>query len=117
MTHSEPVPIPPVSLAGGAPAREPFSSERWKDPAQNEGLETARLKMIDDLLNTHPLKGLHRDDVVRLLGEPDKTDKFSTWDMVYVLGPGGGYYSMDYEWLLIRLGPDGRVKKHRVTSD
>jgi len=79
------LPLASLSLAAGAPAREPFSSERWKDPAQNEGLEPARLKMIDDLLKTHPLKGLHRDDVVRLLGEPDKTEKLSDWDMVYVL--------------------------------
>jgi hypothetical protein len=68
--------------------------------------------MVYSLLRDHPLKGMDRSAVVALLGEPTHTDDSS--ELIYVLGPGGGLFPIDNEWLLIRLNPQGRVSGYRV---
>ena len=44
-----------------------------------------------------------------MLGEPPKTNYFSDWDVVYWLGPERGLAGIDSEWLIVRIGEDGRV--------
>ena len=72
--------------------------------------------MADGLLRSRVLLGKSRIEVVGLLGEPPKTDYFSGWDMVYVLGPERGYFSIDSEWLVLRLRND-RVVEARLARD
>lgn len=49
-----------------------------------------------------------------MLGEPPPPEYFREWDMVYRLGMEGSYFGIDSEWLVIRLGPDGRVIDYRL---
>ena len=99
-------------LAGCTPG-DKFDSAKWK----GADLTTrARADMVDALIRQHPLAGMHRNDVVRLLGEPTRTDKWEGWDMIYVLGPAS-YTSVDHAWLVIKLGADGRVSDYRITAD
>lgn len=60
---------------------------------------------------------MSRSEAVGLLGEPDTTDYFADFDMVYWLGPERSFISIDSEWLVLRLGEDGRVTERRVVSD
>lgn len=97
--------------------RREFESAAWR---RNAGANTewpARLTMVDDLLARHPLQGLSRDSVERLLGPRDSTEYWHEWDLVYLLGPERGLISMDSEWLVARLGPDGRVVEYRIVRD
>ena len=73
--------------------------------------------MVDDLINTVPLVGLPKDRVTELLGEGDKTNYWNNWDAVYWLGPERGLFGIDSEWLVLRIGPDGRVMEYRVMTD
>lgn len=43
--------------------------------------------MVADQLRQHPLAGMTRGEVHALLGEPDRTELFPAWDVVYWLGP------------------------------
>lgn len=96
------------------PHRPPaFDSVRWRDTALPAAV---RLQMADDLIRTHRLDGLHRDEVVALLGEPPKTPYFKEYDLVYLLGPERGFISIDSEWLVVKFGPDGRAKA-RIVRD
>ncbi len=52
-----------------------------------------------------------------MLGEPPSTGYFSDWDLVYRLGMERGFISIDSEWLVTRLGPDGRVVQARIVTD
>jgi outer membrane protein assembly factor BamE (lipoprotein component of BamABCDE complex) len=100
-------------LVFGCYPSDTFDSNRWKnaDPATRE-----RVKMLEPLLDQHPLKGMTRSQVVDLLGEPTPTDKWADWDIVYVLGPTE-YTPIDHEWLVIRLDEDERVQDYGVTAD
>ena len=90
-----------------------FDSDQWKDA----DLSTRdRVEMMDSLLSQHPLKGLHRSEVVELLGEPIRTNKWDDWDMKYVLGPTD-YIPIDNEWLVIKLDAAGRVANYEKTQD
>ncbi|MDX2208859.1 MAG: hypothetical protein SFV20_00715 [Sphingopyxis sp.] len=90
-----------------------FDSDRWK----NADLSTRdRVGMVDTLLAQHSLKGMHRAQVIELLGEPTPTDKWDDWDMIYVLGPTE-YMPIDHEWLVIDLDEAGRVSDYDVTAD
>jgi hypothetical protein len=94
-----------------------FDTAAWRS---NPGSDTgwpARLRMVDDLLQHHDLHGLARPQVERLLGPADDTDYFRDWDMVYWLGPERGLVRIDSEWLVVRLGRDGRVTEYRTITD
>jgi hypothetical protein len=91
-----------------------FDSAVWKSPSTQA---TVRLQMADDLTHHHKLIGLTRMEVVTLLGEPPKTEYFKGFDLVYLLGPERGFISIDSEWLVIRLGEDGRVNSASIARD
>lgn len=73
--------------------------------------------MADDLVKKRKLIGLSRPEVVALLGEPSKTEYFKEFDLVYYLGPERGFISIDSEWLVLKLGHDGRVEVAKVAHD
>jgi hypothetical protein len=91
---------------------ETFHGELWRDPKGID--EGVRLSMADGLIARDELRGLTRSEVVKMLGEPPPPEYFREWDMVYRLGMEGSYFGIDSEWLVIRLGPDGRVIDYRL---
>lgn len=96
------------------PGRD-FDPILWSDTAQIES--GVRLGMADRLLSDGVLVGRTRAEVVAMLGEPPPTGYFAEWDLVYWLGPERGYISIDSEWLVARLGSDGRVTEARLVRD
>ena len=92
---------------------QPFSSPNWKEPAS----EGVRLSMVDALVRTHRLEGMHRDEIVDLLGPPPDSDYFREWDAVYWLGPERGWIRIDSEWLVLRFGADDRVTEWAIVRD
>ena len=78
---------------------------------------SVRLRMADDLVDNKKLIGLTRQEVVARLGEPPKTEYFKEFDLVYNLGPERGFISIDSEWLVLKLGPDGRVNRATIARD
>jgi hypothetical protein len=79
--------------------------------------ESVRLGMADDLIRTRMLLGLTRHEVVALLGEPPKTEYFEEFDLIYYLGPERGFMGIDSEWLVLKLGPEGRVNRATIARD
>jgi hypothetical protein len=98
--------------------RRDFNAAEWRrnERTANPAWPT-RLTMIDDLLARHPLRGLSRDSVERLLGPRDSTPYFADWDLVYALGPERGLIRIDSEWLVVKFGLDGRVVNARIVRD
>jgi hypothetical protein len=97
--------------------RVPFDSARWQDRTLVKAPDPIRTRMVDDLLAEHAFSGVPREAVVRLLGEPDQTEYFRDWDMVYWLGPERGFISIDSEWLVFRLGDRQHVTEYRLVRD
>jgi len=73
--------------------------------------------MVDDLLRLHSFRGMTRDQVTGIIGEPDKTEYFKDWDLVYWLGPERSFMSIDSEWLVLRLDGQKKVKEFRIMRD
>jgi len=91
---------------------ESFDSASWKTSLTSDSLDPIRLRMVDDLLHRHRLRGMTREEVVSLLGTPPETNYFRDYDLVYWLGSEGGYFSFDSAWwLAIKFGGNGRVSK------
>lgn len=97
--------------------RRTFEPAGWRRNERRDVLWPTRLTMVDDLLTRHSLRGMSRDSVERLLGPRDSTDYFRDWDLVYWLGPERGLIRIDSEWLVLKLGPDGRVSDYRIVRD
>jgi hypothetical protein len=96
-------------------AEQAFDPIEWQDPLKVK--QGARLGMADHLLAQGTLRGKARSEVVKLLGEPSDEGYFRDWDLVYWLGPERGFMSIDSEWLVVRLGRDGRVAEYRIVRD
>jgi hypothetical protein len=91
-----------------------FDSAVWNGPQVRDGV---RLKMADRLVARRILIGKSRSDVLGLLGEPPATGYFKEWDLVYWIGPERGFISIDSEWLVLRLGTNGRVSEVKIVRD
>ena len=94
-----------------------FTKAAWQDSVQVYGDLALRGCMVDDLLSRRRLRGIRRDEVVALLGEPRPTAYFTDYDLVYWLGPERGLVSIDSEWLVLRLDGSGRVSDYRLVTD
>lgn len=92
-----------------------FDAVLWKDAVRVR--DGVRLGMADRLLARRTLIGLTRPEVVAMLGDPPPTSYFDEWDLVYWLGPEGGFFGLDSAWLVARLGADGRVTQARIVTD
>ena len=97
--------------------RRSFDPTAWRQKDRGDAMWPARLTMVDDLLARHQLRGLSRDSVERLLGPRDDTPCWRDWDLVYWLGPERGLIRIDSEWLVLRLGANGRVSEYRIVRD
>lgn len=106
-----------IVLRGYLPVRMPFDSAVWRSTEATYSIESIRLRMVDDLLKTHPLVGLTRAEVESLIGPADDTEYFSNFDMVYFLGPERHPFAVDSEWLLISLDSNGRVTEAVLGRD
>lgn len=60
--------------------------------------------------------GLSREAITEILGPPIETAHFREWDMHYVLGPDGSYFSIDHSWLVLKF-EDGVVVEAKVLVD
>jgi hypothetical protein len=63
-----------------------FDSTIWKNTEPTMSWESVRLKMVDDLIENEIINGMNKSSVIALLGEPDDTPYFQSYDMVYYLG-------------------------------
>jgi hypothetical protein len=94
-----------------------FDAAAWRDEALARGPRAVRGCMVDDLLAAGRLVGRPRAAVVALLGEPRPTGYFRDYDLVYWLGPERGLFSIDSEWLVLRLDRAGRVREAKLVTD
>ena len=94
-----------------------FTSAKWMDADASFGEQAIRGCLVDDLHRSHELRGRSRQEIVALLGEPTKTAHFSSYDLVYWLGPERSVLSVDSEWLVMRLDSLGRVSEYRLVTD
>jgi hypothetical protein len=96
----------------------PFESEKWKARSHDDGVWwPTRLRMADDLVRRRILDGRPRGEVEQLLGPRDETRKFGAWHLVYYLGPERSLFSVDSEWLVVRLNGRGVVDDYRIVRD
>jgi hypothetical protein len=58
-----------------------------------------------------------REKVTAIIGEPDKTEYFKEWDLVYWLGQERGWISIDSEWLVFRLDSQKKVTDYAIVRD
>ncbi|XXF76260.1 hypothetical protein P2318_24820 [Myxococcaceae bacterium GXIMD 01537] len=87
-----------------------FDAEQWK--AQRGGVESnnPRLGMVAELKRKHLREGMTREEVQRLLGEPDQRRGTSE---VYELGQSP--VGVSYEYFVIDYDGAGKVTQVRIS--
>ena len=93
-----------------------FEMLTWKNSEPEMSWESTRLKMADDLIENHLKVGLTKTEVIQLIGEPDETNYFNNYDMVYYLGRERNIVGIDSEWLVIKLKED-KVELFSLVND
>ena len=95
-----------------------FDSDVWKKTPAEFSLESTRLKMVDDFLDKYFIVGMSRDEVISLIGEPDQTEYFKSYEMVYMLGQEtDSYFAIDSQWLVLDLNDSERVVSYNIVTD
>ncbi|MEO0476612.1 MAG: hypothetical protein AAF085_11685 [Planctomycetota bacterium] len=97
--------------------RQAFDAEIWKSSPATWDEDSPRLMMVDDLLATGRLIGQSRESAVQMLGPADDTPYFRDYDLVYWLGPERGFFSIDSEWLIIKLDEEGVIRDASLARD
>ena len=104
----------------GHSIRERLSRQRF-DPVAWQGQKSltndVRIRMVDDLLRRHSFRDMTREQVTAIVGEPDKTEYFRGWDLVYWLGPERGWMRIDSEWLVFRFDGQKKITDYRIVKD
>jgi hypothetical protein len=95
--------------------RERFDPVTWQ--GQKSFTKTVRIRMVDDLLHHQSYHGMTRVQLTAIVGEPDTTEYFKDWDLVYWLGPERGFFGIDSEWLVFQLDNQQRVTDYRIVTD
>jgi hypothetical protein len=92
-----------------------FEASAWR---AGKSSEIRRTYMVDDLLKRYDLRNMPRDEVERLLGEPDDRHgiEFVGWEYRYWVGPSRSMFKIDTEVLVIRIGY-GRTFDARLCED
>jgi hypothetical protein len=92
-----------------------FESATWRNFQDRD--DYVRIRMVDDLRKTYPLKGERRESIEELLGPPSSGESFiGLCDAVYWLGPERSSFSVDSEWLCLNYDND-LVVEHRLVTD
>lgn len=91
-----------------------FDAAAWRGARGARYGDGARLRMLDDLRRSGALDGRTRDEVLSMLGEPDRTEDGPSPALWWRAGPDGVIDSIS---LRVWFGPDGRVTGHDVTGD
>ena len=94
-----------------------FDSATWKANPSEFSHDSIRLRMVDDFLSTYCPVQKSRAEIIALLGEPDQTNYFCDYDMVYHLGVERSAIAIDSEWLVFRLNSANIVTEARLATD
>ena len=96
-----------------------FDEKLWKDrksTKKNEWTRSDRQKMIGDVLDL--IKNKNRTQIIQMLGDGNKSMEFNeTRNLLYLLGPEGGPFGIDSEWLLIYFDKNGNFESSHVQTD
>lgn len=87
-----------------------FDAETWKAQRGSGARKNPRIGMVVDLQRKHSLEGMSRDDVRKLLGEPDQREGTSE---VYELGASP--FGPSYEYFVLDYDAGGKVTQARLT--
>lgn len=105
---ADPHPVMPIAIGATG----------WQKADPIEGHRTVRSQMIDDLLQRYNFRGWSADEVIELLGLPDRhPPSMRSVDMVYRLGFRPDAWALDDEYLYFRFDGQARVAEYGVTVD
>jgi hypothetical protein len=104
----------------GAPQRS-FDQADWMRSRDSSFKDSARLRMVDDLMLKHTLVGQDQASIVSLLGPPDSKPYLLVEQprhegaFIYKLGPD--HLGLDSMWLVIRWDANGKASAAEIVSD
>ena len=97
--------------------RLPFNAAGWRRGSWDDEQPRTRQRMANDLVARKRLDGMTRREVQEMLGLGDHTEHWKDWHLRYRLGRAGYLSFLDWDWLVIRFGADGRVEAYQVVED
>lgn len=93
----------------GRITHEEFSSDKWKNWEESEAEWSLRWDMMNSLRNSYELKGMTKDQILELLGEPETNNKT---EFSYYLGMAKR--GIDIGTLTIKFNENGKVMDYNV---
>jgi hypothetical protein len=94
-----------------------FDRAEWRDEGISRlatvwnGGHTRRQEMVDDLIGKYLHVGMPMNEVLWLIGDPDKSPYFAPGEWTYCLGAERNLFGGDNEWLAIDFDERGRVER------
>jgi outer membrane protein assembly factor BamE (lipoprotein component of BamABCDE complex) len=94
-----------------------FDRAKWVDEVNAYKVPYPRQQMMKSLKADTLKIGMPKAEVIALLGEKTKTDKFASHGLVYWIGPEPGAISIDSQWLVIDFDSKDALKSFDLVTD
>jgi hypothetical protein len=91
-------------------SQEKFDKTKWRTKDDND--YPYRDKMLNDLITNVKLKGLKKDEIIDLLGQPDRSD--SSYLFYRIAQTRIGFFPLHTKTLVIKLTMDGTVEWRKI---
>lgn len=108
--------------------RQPFNAAAWRSAEEDcPSYWTVRSTMAKDMVNSGIIRGKTKAQIELLLGPSDEfstirafgSQSFDTskWGMGYCLGAKSWAHPYFVEWLVVKIGPDGKAEDTAFVPD
>lgn len=94
-------------------SKNEFNAKKWQQKDTDWSTTDVREKIVDDLIQSDTLIGLNKNEVIELLGQPEKNENL---EMQYLVREKYGY-NIDPEYismLNIQFGENQKVIKYSL---
>ena len=94
--------------------KSPFISSKWQDSILVHSDQSIRIGMIQDFVIHYKPYQKSKDEILKLLGNPDYSEDLMEWDMVYWLGEERNLLSTNTQWFAIEFDSSGKVYEYEL---
>jgi hypothetical protein len=96
--------------------KSPFIASKWQDSILVHSDPSIRVGMIQDFMTRYKPYQKNKEEILKLLGRPDYSEKLKEWDLVYWLGKEQSLISNNSQWFVVKFDSNNFVTEFDIVT-